>query len=82
MVELKTPVTSAVRCYVSPQSPTWQNSSFLPSLKMDALRRADAKVAQATHPRRNTKWRMQRYNPLFYIKRIINNLKSVGRRRH
>ncbi|KAG0564028.1 hypothetical protein KC19_8G077100 [Ceratodon purpureus] len=80
---------------------------------MDALRHADAKVAAATHPRGNMRWRMQRYNPLarlrwqknrvahpvahqrartrarvnyinplFYLRRIKNNLVGVGRRRH
>lgn len=30
---------------------------------MDALRRADANVAAATHPRRTLRWRLNRYNP-------------------
>ncbi|CAK9266233.1 hypothetical protein BDL97_18G060700 [Sphagnum fallax] len=80
---------------------------------MDALRRADADVATATHPGRNLRWRLNRFNPkwrfnmdknriahplqyekrkgrnklnyinpLFYIRRIKNNLMSVGHRNH
>ncbi|KAG6544775.1 hypothetical protein Mapa_013801 [Marchantia paleacea] len=30
---------------------------------MDHLRRADAKISQATHPVRHAKWRLNRWNP-------------------
>nr|PNR28063.1 hypothetical protein PHYPA_028655 [Physcomitrium patens] len=81
---------------------------------MDALRRADAHIAAATHPRRNLRWRLNRYNPmhrwnmkkhhvthpvtyqkqklrrkinyinpLFYLRRIKNNLCGiVGHHKH
>ena len=35
--------------------------------KMDALRRADADVTTATHPRATARWRMQRYDQLILI---------------
>nr|PNR29095.1 hypothetical protein PHYPA_027787 [Physcomitrium patens] len=32
---------------------------------MDALRRADARINMATHPRRTLRWRLNRYNPKY-----------------